>query len=121
MRKAILIRLSFLETKRGWLCRKKDDYMKQILVKRLDETEFLFYLPERKEEDEAALELDLQLCEDDLNAVPLEVWKEWRRIKLEGLSQVEIIEQILHGSGKNDQYPPPDEVWEPITLDDNKE
>jgi len=32
--------------------------MKQILVKRLDETEFLFYLPERKE-DEAALELDL--------------------------------------------------------------
>ena len=51
--------------------------MKQILLKRLDGTEFLFYLPERKEEDEAALEFDLQLCEDDLNAVPLEVWKEW--------------------------------------------
>lgn len=95
--------------------------MKQILLKRLDGTEFLFYLPERKEEDEAALEFDLQLCEDDLNAVPLEVWKEWRRIKLEGLSQVEIIEKILRGSAKVDQYPPSDGVWEPITLDDDED
>ena len=72
----------------------KDDPMKSTIIKRQDGTEFEIMTPESKYDFDQAMDFVLKLSEEDMNAIPLQVWQEWHKNRFKGCSQVEIIKAL---------------------------